>query len=96
MDVVDLGKIMDKVGKKYYNEKKAYGTFIEIWKNLENTENLVIISKELDNLQKITNKYYSKYGLSDEILDLQLWINKTRNKYDISDPNELLDNGFVQ
>ena len=96
MDVVDLGKIMDKLGKKYKNEKKLYGTFIKTWKNLENTEFIEEISKELDNLQEISNQYYEKYGLCDEILDLQLWINKTRNKYDIPDPHELLDNGFAQ
>lgn len=96
MDVTELGKIMTKLGKKYKNEKILYETLIQIWKNLENEEFLDEISKKLDQLQEISNKYYSKYGVSEEILDLQVWINQTRNKYNIPDPAELMSNGFAQ
>lgn len=50
----------------------------------------------LDTAQYLNNKLYEKEGLSDRVLDNQVQINMYRNKYDLSDPNTVLDNGFVQ
>ena len=100
MDVTGLNKISENLFKKYPNEIIYYEKLLESWKKLENEKFLDKISTELEKIQEICNKYYEKYGMSDEILDLQIWINKVRNKYDITDPREIThyDNGkgFVQ
>lgn len=54
----------------------------------------------VESLQEICNKLYERYGLDDDILDLQVYINEYRHEYDITDPREIIhvDNGrgFVQ
>ncbi len=55
-----------------------------------------LVSFLLDTAQYLNNKLYEKEGLSDRVLDNQVQINMYRNKYDLSDPNTVLDNGFVQ
>lgn len=55
-----------------------------------------LVSFLLDTAQYFNNKLYEKEGLSDRVLDNQVQINMYRNKYDLSDPNTVLDNGFVQ
>ena len=53
--------------------------------------------KLLDISQILLNRAYSRKGLDDDILDLQVKINTLRNKLDIPDKNEIVnDEGFVQ
>lgn len=53
-------------------------------------------NKAIHELQTMNNTFYEKEGFNDETLELQIIINKLRNKYDIPDPDETLDNGYVQ
>lgn len=100
MEVGNLNQIASILFKKYPNEKICYEKLIQSWKKLENEEFIDQISIELEKIQEICNEYYEKYGFTDEILDLQIWINTVRNKYDLTDPREIIhiDNGkgFVQ
>lgn len=55
----------------------------------------------LDNLQQINDKLFDKHGLTDNVLDLQLFINQTRNELDIVDEKDIIltddeGNSFVQ
>ena len=54
-------------------------------------------SKLLDISQLLINQLYDKYGLTDDVLDLQVKLNTMRAETDISDNNEIVnDEGFVQ
>lgn len=75
--------------------------------NLQNKENVQVHIDEVEDktlflmkLQEINNNLYEKYGLTDEVLDLQVYINKKRNEYNIVDENEILfiepEGRFVQ
>ena len=50
------------------------------------------------NLQKECNILYNEFGVTDEVIQLQIAINTLRNKFDIVDETELIDSnkGFVQ
>ena len=54
----------------------------------------------LEGLQEIINNAYSKQGLTDEVLQLQVEVNKLRHEHDIHDPTDVIntdDNGeYVQ
>ena len=54
----------------------------------------------LNAFQKINDKLFAKYGMSDDILDFQVLINKLRSKLDEPDPKEVVvhadDGDFVQ
>ena len=54
----------------------------------------------INGLQEIIEEAYTKQGLTDEILQLQVEVNKLRHEYDIHDPTEVInkdDNGeYVQ
>ena len=50
----------------------------------------------LQSRQKQINKMFEEEGLTDEILKEQLEINKRRHELDIHDPNEEIDDNFVQ
>lgn len=52
----------------------------------------------LTELQNQSNKLYEEYGLTDEILELQIAINGLRNKFDMPDETQLTESnkGFVQ
>lgn len=52
----------------------------------------------LTELQNQSNKLYNEYGLTDEILELQIAINGLRNKFDMPDETQLTESnkGFVQ
>ena len=48
-------------------------------------------------LQIISKNLYEKYGLTDEVLDLQIWINQYCNEYNvISDEDLILNDEYVQ
>ena len=48
-------------------------------------------------LQIISNNLYEKYGLTDEVLDLQIWINQYCNENnEISDEDMILNDEYVQ
>lgn len=48
-------------------------------------------------LQNISNRLYEKYGLTDEVLDLQILINEYCNKKDVLSEEDLILNGeYVQ
>ena len=54
----------------------------------------------LNAFQKINDKLFERYGMSDEILDFQVLINKLRSKLDVADEKEVVvhavDGDFVQ
>lgn len=50
----------------------------------------------IDRLQKISENLYEKYGLTDEVLELQILINEYRNGMDITDENLILNDEYVQ
>ena len=50
----------------------------------------------LQSRQKQINKMFEEEGLTDEILNEQLEINKRRHELDIHDPNEEVNDKFVQ
>lgn len=49
------------------------------------------INTLVDYLQDWNNKLYEQYGLTDGILDLQVFINELRCEYDITDPKEIVN-----
>ena len=51
-----------------------------------------IESKLINFTQKLINKSYEKYGLTDWVLDAQVRLNELRNEYDINET----DDEFVQ
>lgn len=50
----------------------------------------------LQSRQKQINKMFEEEGLTDEILKEQIELNKRRHELDIHDPNEEIDDNFVQ
>lgn len=52
----------------------------------------------LTELQNQSNKLYEEYGLTDEILELQIAINGLRSKFNMPDEIQLTESnkGFVQ
>ena len=69
----------------------------ELLNNLKKSDDLKLIEDSLNELQKICNTIYYKYGLSDAILELQVIINQTRYEYDITDRTEKTNSeGYVQ
>lgn len=46
--------------------------------------------------QKVIDKLYARDGLTDEVLDMQVALNEKRHKYDISDKNNLNEEGWSQ
>lgn len=50
----------------------------------------------IKDLQNISNRLYEKYGLTDEVLDLQIWINQYCNGKDITDEDLILNDEYVQ
>lgn len=50
----------------------------------------------LSNKQKAINKMFEEEGLTDRVLREQLEINKRRNELDLHDPNEEIEDEFVQ
>ena len=93
-----LFEVVGRLESKYIEDYTDAGEVIEIM--AEDKENLAEVKKGLDTLQRINDKLFSKYGVSDEIIDLQLVINQLRNAYDIPDNNELIykcdDGRFAQ
>lgn len=54
------------------------------------------MEKHLDKLQKEIDELYEKDGLTDEVLDKQIYINKLRNAHDISDKSNCINGEYVQ
>lgn len=50
----------------------------------------------IEKLQEISESLYEKYGLTDEVLELQILINEYRNGMDITDENLILNDEYVQ
>lgn len=51
----------------------------------------------IKDLQNISNRLYEKYGLIDEVLDLQIWINQYCNEKNlISNEDLILNDEYVQ
>ena len=50
----------------------------------------------LKDLQNISNRLYEKYGLTNEVLDLQIWINQYCNEKNIIDEDLILNDEYVQ
>lgn len=93
-----LFEVTGRLESKYIEDYTDAGEVIEIM--AEDKENLAEVKKGLDTLQRINDKLFDKYGVSDEIIDLQLVINQLRNAYDIPDKKELIykcdDGRFAQ
>lgn len=51
---------------------------------------------KIETLQKICNELHEEYGLTDEILELQVVINKLRHKHNVSDKSNALHETYVQ
>ena len=51
---------------------------------------------KIKTLQEVCENLYDEYGLTEEILELQVVINKLRNKYNISDSKNRIYKNFVQ
>lgn len=83
----DLDNLLLKISGKYEN----------VSLNIDDMEDK---PRLLYKLQNINNNLYEKYGLVDEVLDLQLWINGKRYEWDIVDDGEIIhhfdDGEFVQ
>lgn len=54
------------------------------------------MEKHLDKLQKEIDDLYKKEGLTDEVLDKQIYVNKLRNAHDISDKSNRVNGEYVQ
>ena len=93
-----LFEVVGRLESKYIEEYTDAGEVIEIMS--ENQNDMTEVKKGLDALQRINDKLFDKYGISDEIIDLQLVINQLRNAYDIPDKKELIykseDGQFAQ
>lgn len=50
----------------------------------------------IKDLQNISNRLYEKYGLTNEVLDLQIWINQYCNEKNIIDEDLILNDEYVQ
>ena len=51
---------------------------------------------KIETLQKICNELHEEFGLTDELLELQVVINKLRHKHDLSDNTNRLHENYVQ
>lgn len=47
-------------------------------------------------MQELANDLYGEFGLTDEVLDLQLKINKLRHEQNISDEKQKVHKNWVQ
>nr|DAU32703.1 MAG TPA: hypothetical protein [Caudoviricetes sp.] len=54
------------------------------------------LKKCLDNLQDECNCLYGEFGVTPNVIGLQLSINRLRNEFDCVDESELLYEDFVQ
>lgn len=50
----------------------------------------------LQNRQRYVNKMFEEEGLTDRVLNEQIKINQKRNELNIHDPNEVIEDEFVQ
>ena len=93
--MMDKLKTIIKAINEEHPEMKALDT--AMFRFLESCEDK---TQFVESLQETCNKLYERYGLDDNILELQILINEYRNEYDITDPREIIhtDNGrgFVQ
>ena len=51
---------------------------------------------KIETLQKICNELHEEFGLTDELLELQVVINKLRHKHDLSDNTNRIHENYVQ
>lgn len=54
------------------------------------------MEKHLAKIQKEIDELYEKDGLTDEVLDKQIYINKLRNAHNISDKSNSMNGEYVQ
>ena len=73
--------------------KKSDGSVVD---NKEESTDEVVTVESLAEEQKLIDELYARDGLTDTVLDLQVALNEKRNKYDISDKNNLNDEGWSQ
>ena len=59
-------------------------------------DELYIENLRLQNKQRYVNRMFEEEGLTDRVLREQLEINKRRNELDLHDPNEEIEDEFVQ
>ena len=51
---------------------------------------------KLETMQELADELYEEFGLTDEVLDLQLKINKLRREHNISDEKQRVYENWVQ
>lgn len=51
---------------------------------------------KLETMQELADELYEEFGLTDEVLDLQLKINKLRHEHNISDEKQRVYENWVQ
>lgn len=54
------------------------------------------MEKHLNKLQKEIDDLYEKEGLTDEVLNKQIYVNKLRNAHDITDKTNRVNGEYVQ
>lgn len=54
------------------------------------------MNDKIKNLQSICDDLHEEFGLTDEVLSLQVSINKLRHEHDISDESNALYENYVQ
>lgn len=54
------------------------------------------MEKHIEKLQKEIDDLYEKEGLTDEVLDKQIYVNKLRNAHDITDKSNRVNGEYVQ
>ena len=99
--MVDTRKIYEVTGRLETDTNNDMSineiyTLIEI---LEETTDKEEITRCVNALQRINDKLYERYGLSDSILDFQVCINTLRCEYDVMDQVDVVkrnDGTFVQ
>lgn len=63
---------------------------------MHNNKVIIIMELKLKEMQEKCNKLYDEYGLTDEVLDMQIMINKLRHEHDIADENNIIYGDYVQ
>lgn len=61
-----------------------------------NNKRLITMEKHIEKLQKEIDDLYEKEGLTDEVLDKQIYVNKLRNAHDITDKSNRVNGEYVQ
>ena len=84
--------IIDKLKQIFKKDKKDK----EVKEDVVKDDGEEVTVESLAEEQKVIDELYARDGLTDEVLDMQVKLNQKRNKYDISDKNNLNEDGWSQ